>query len=199
MIDPEQVRRRLHDTQKAMETFAQKGSGDLARAAQAVIETCGSGGKVLIFGNGGSASQAQHIAAELVNRMLKDRDPIPAIALTTDTSIITSVANDYEFEAVFEKQVRALGRPGDLAWGLSTSGRSENVIRALRAAGELKMKRLSMAGPPGSDIGDVSDMVIWVEAKSTPLIQGIRHLIRSMTCLSKIQIPLKRMSCINTR
>ena len=100
-------------------------------AARLLVGTLRGGGKVLIFGNGGSAAQAQHIAAELVNRFRKDRKGLPALALTTDTSVLTSVANDYDFSLVFARQIEALGEAGDLAWGMTTSGRSPNVVKAL--------------------------------------------------------------------
>lgn len=182
MIDPEYIKKRLARTGEAVKTFSEKRAGELAKACGLVVETYRAGGKVLIFGNGGSAAMAQHIAAELVNRMLMDREPLAAIALTTDTSIITSVANDYDFDSIFEKQVRAFGQPGDLAWGLSTSGTSANVIRALEAAGELKMKRLSMAGPPGSRIGDVSELCLWVDADGAPVIQEVHLAAAHVIC-----------------
>ena len=110
------------------------------------------GGKVLIFGNGGSAADAQHLAAEFVNRFQVERPPLAALALTTDTSILTAVANDYDFKQVFAKQVRALGRPGDLAWGISTSGNSPNVVAGLDAARELGMKTLALSGGDGGPV-----------------------------------------------
>jgi len=180
--DSESVRARLMLTREAVDRFADKRSEDLAKAAALVVDTYRSGGKVLIFGNGGSAAEAQHIAAELVNRMLKDRDPLPAIALTTDSSIMTSVANDYDYEEIFTKQVKALGRPGDLAWGLSTSGGSKNVIRAMKAAGEIGMKRLGMAGKSGAPIGEVSDLCVWVDADSTPVIQEVHLAAAHIIC-----------------
>jgi len=182
MAEAEYVTTRLSLTRTAVEKFAQNQAPQLARAAALLVQTFRAGNKVLIFGNGGSASQAQHLACELVNKMLKDRSPLPALAPTTETSILTSVANDYEFEAVFEKQIRALGRPGDLAWGISTSGHSENVLRGLKAAGELKLTRLSLAGPPGSPIGKVSDLCLWVEAPSTPLIQEVHLAAAHIIC-----------------
>ncbi len=95
------------------------------------------GNKILLFGNGGSAADAQHLAAEFVNRFLIERPPLPAIALTTDSSVLTSIANDYEFIEIFSKQIRAIGQPGDIAWGLSTSGNSPNVLKGLETAKKL--------------------------------------------------------------
>lgn len=182
-MDSEQdVKQRLDKTITAVRAFAEKSSGDLVRASDMIVRTLRRDGKVLIFGNGGSAAEAQHIAAELVNRMLKDRGPLAAVALTTDTSIITSVANDYEFDRIFEKQVRALGRQGDLAWGISTSGSSRNVNLAFEAAKDMGMNTLGMAGRAGSAIGGLSDLCLWVEADSTPVIQEVHLAAAHIIC-----------------
>ena len=121
-------------------------------AAQMLAGVFQAGGKVLLFGNGGSAADAQHLAAEFVNRFQVERPPLAALALTTDTSILTAVANDYDFLQVFAKQVRALGRPGDLALGLSTSGNSPNVVEGLKAARELGLKTLALSGRDGGPV-----------------------------------------------
>ncbi|HUT55315.1 MAG TPA: SIS domain-containing protein [bacterium] len=182
MITEEEIEKRLLMTRDAMETHSRKRAGDLATAARMVVETYRAGGKVLIFGNGGSAAEAQHIAAELVNRMKLDREPLAAVALTTDGSIMTSIANDYEFKEVFAKQVRGLGRPGDLAWGLSTSGASPNVIRALQAAGKIGMKRMAMAGRPGTKIAEAAELCLWVDADSTPVVQEVHLAAAHIIC-----------------
>ena len=122
----------------------------LLGAAQQIAGCFVSGHKVLIFGNGGSASDAQHIAAEFVNRFQVERKPLPAIALTTDTSVLTSIGNDYAFEEIFSKQVRALGKRGDLAWGISTSGNSKNVIRAMDVAQQIGLYTLALTGCGGA-------------------------------------------------
>lgn len=168
----------LEQTGQAALAFSRQAAKDVEQAARMVTETLSRGGKVLIFGNGGSAAEAQHIAAELVNRMLLNRAPLGAVALTTDTAVLTSIANDFSFREIFVKQVQALGRPGDLAWGLSTSGNSENVILALAEAGRLGMKRLGMAGRPGTKIGEVCELCLWVPSGSTGVIQEI-HLAAS--------------------
>jgi D-sedoheptulose 7-phosphate isomerase len=131
------------ETKKA---FFDSHSDVVVRAAELLIASIKAGGKVLIFGNGGSAADAQHIAAELVNRLNYDRPPIAAIALTTDTSILTSVGNDSTFDDLFERQLRALGRQGDVAVAISTSGNSPNVLRAVEAARELGIATLALAG-----------------------------------------------------
>src|SRR5207244_1330958 len=129
------------------------------------------GGKVLIFGNGGSAADAQHIAAELVNRLNYDRPPIAAIALTTDSSILTSIGNDSSFDDLFERQLRALGRPGDIALAISTTGNSPNVLRAVAAASELGINTVALTGRDGGKLAEAADVALIVDARSTQRIQ----------------------------
>jgi len=140
-------------------------------AAQIITKAFRSGHKLLVFGNGGSAADAQHLAAEFVNRFRLERPPLPAIALTTDTSILTAVANDYDFTEVFVKQVMALGRRGDVALGISTSGHSENVIRALAKAKDLGLFTIGLGGGDGGKLPKVSDLLILVPSSETPRIQ----------------------------
>jgi len=128
-------------------------------------------GKILIFGNGGSAADAQHLAAELVNRFKKERAPLPAIALTTDTSILTAIANDYDFSQIFSKQILALGKKGDMALGISTSGKSSNVISALEVAKEIGLYTVGLSGGDGGLMKDVCDYLILVPSFETPRIQ----------------------------
>ena len=128
-------------------------------------------GKIFIFGNGGSAADAQHLAAELVNRFKKERAPMPAIALTTDTSILTAIANDYDFSEVFSKQILALGKKGDIALGISTSGKSSNVIEALKVAKKLGLYTVGLSGGDGGLMKDFCDYLILVPSRETPRIQ----------------------------
>ncbi len=178
----ESIRQRLTRTREAVDRFLTERSGELSCFAELVVDVYRSGCKVLIFGNGGSAGEAQHIAAELVNRMLVDRPPLPAIALTTDTSVLTSIGNDYSFEEVFSKQVESLGRPGDLAWGLSTSGTSPNVNLALEAARRKGLRCAAMAGRPGSPVGELCEVCLWVDAETTPLIQEVHLAAAHVVC-----------------
>jgi len=143
------------------------------------------GRKVLIFGNGGSAADAQHIAAEFVNRYLTDRPPLPAVALTTDTSILTAIANDFSFDEIFEKQIKALGSNGDAAWGISTSGRSANVIRGLKAAREMGLLTVGTGGPAIGAMKEVCDHYLSVEGASTPRIQET-HLLVAHTIVEMV-------------
>lgn len=140
-----------------------------------IIDCFERGNKLLIFGNGGSASQAQHFAAELVNRFTAYRAALPAIALTTDTSILTSIGNDLDFKEIFSRQIEALGNKGDIAWGLSTSGRSPNIIKAFEIAKPKGMQTVGFTGQPGSRLARLSDMSFTVPSSSTPRIQEV-HL-----------------------
>jgi D-sedoheptulose 7-phosphate isomerase len=151
-------------------------------AAELLAEVFKAGGRVLIFGNGGSAADAQHLAAEFVNRFQVERPPLAALALTTDTSILTAVANDYDFREVFAKQVRALGRPGDLAWGLSTSGRSPNVVAALEAARELGLKTLALSGGDGGPVAAAAESALIVPSRNTPRIQEVHITLGHVLC-----------------
>lgn len=139
-------------------------------------------GKLILFGNGGSAADAQHIAAEFVNRFRLERRPLPAIALTTDTSIITAISNDYHFDQVFSKQVQALARPGDIVLGISTSGNSPNVLKALSVAREIGAKTVGLTGENGGKMDQYSDMVIRAASSDTPRIQEIHIFFGHLLC-----------------
>ena len=140
------------------------------------------GNKVILFGNGGSAADAQHIAAEFVNRFLIERPPLPALALTTDTSIITSIGNDVDFSEIFVKQIRALGKIDDVAMGLSTSGNSINVVKALQVANEMGIKTVGITGKDGGEISGAVDYLLNVDSYSTPRIQEVHITIGHMIC-----------------
>lgn len=180
MIDRIQELARLSlETKRA---FFDSHSEKVASAAELMIQSIRSGGKVLTFGNGGSAADAQHIAAELVNRFTYDRPPLAAISLTTDTSILTSIANDSSFELLFERQVRALGRPGDVALAISTSGNSPNVIKGAVAAREMGMKTIALAGRDGGDLASLVDVALIVECDSTQHVQETHITIGHILC-----------------
>lgn len=154
----------------------------LIAAAERLSQALKAGGKILIFGNGGSAADAQHIAAEFVNRYQMDRPPLPAIALTTDTSIITSIANDFSFDEIFSKQIRALGRKTDVAIGISTSGNSENVVQALSLAREAEIFTIGLTGRRGGRMGEYSDLLFAVPSDTTARIQETHILIGHLLC-----------------
>lgn len=140
------------------------------------------GGKILLCGNGGSAADAQHVAGELVNRFLLERPPLPAVALTTDTSVLTAIGNDYGFEQIFSKQVQALGKPGDVLVAISTSGNSANVNLALRAAREKGLTTVGLGGRSGGEMLPFCDHALLVDAESTPLIQEVHLAVEHLLC-----------------
>jgi D-sedoheptulose 7-phosphate isomerase len=178
----ERIQQIARESIEAKRAFFDARSESVARAAELLIAKIKSGGKVLIFGNGGSAADAQHIAAELVNRLNYDRPPIAAIALTTDTSILTSVGNDSQFDELFERQVRALGRAGDAALAISTSGNSPNVLRAVAAARELGVKTIGLTGRGGGKLAPAVDLAIVVDTQSTQRIQETHITIGHILC-----------------
>ena len=157
----------------------------VARAGRLLADILRGGGKVLACGNGGSAADAQHFAAELMNRFELERAPLAAVALTTDTSTLTSIANDYAFEQVFAKQVRGIGRRGDALLAISTSGNSANVLEAVRAARELGIQVVAMTGNGGGKIGAMlsnDDVHICVPHKRTARIQEVHLLVLHCLC-----------------
>jgi D-sedoheptulose 7-phosphate isomerase len=162
--------------------FIRQNADVLAQVVKMVVEAFKGGKKVLLFGNGGSAADAQHIAAEFVNRFLMERPPLPAIALTTDTSILTSISNDYGYVDSFSKQVKALGREGDVAIGLSTTGTSANVIKAMKVAKEMGLKTASLTGGDGGEVAKLSDLVLVVDSSNTARIQEVHITIGHVLC-----------------
>lgn len=151
----------------------------LVAAANAAIR---GGGKLLFFGNGGSAGDAQHLATELTVRYIRDRDPIAAVALTTDSSALTAIGNDLGFDQLFARQLRALGRKGDLAIGISTSGKSRNVILALEAARDVGMTAAGFGGNDGGELKRVADPLLLVPSRTTARIQEMHILLGQMLC-----------------
>jgi len=157
------------------------GMDALEGAISATVRALKAGGKVLVFGNGGSAAEAQHFAAELVNRFMRERRAIPAVALTTDTSALTAIANDRSFDRVFGRQIEALGEKSDVAIALSTSGNSPNIIEGLKAAKAKGMLTIALTGEGGGKLASASgaapDYLIPVPSKSTPRIQETHLLL----------------------
>jgi D-sedoheptulose 7-phosphate isomerase len=153
-----------------------------ARFAEGIVASLQAGGKLMLAGNGGSAADAQHIAAAFVVRLMYDRAPLAAIALTTDSSILTAGGNDYGFEQVFERQVRALGRPGDVFLGISTSGDSPNVVRALAAARDMGIATLGFSGGDGGRMRDLCDGLFLAPARATALVQQAHLVAAHVIC-----------------
>jgi phosphoheptose isomerase len=151
-------------------------------AAAAIVDAFRRGGMLLLFGNGGSASDAQHVSAELVGRFQRERAGLPAIALTTDTSILTSVANDDGFDRVFVRQIEALGRAGDVALGISTSGGSPNVLAALEAARAKGLKTIALTGMDGGAVGRAAAIHVNVPAQSTARVQEVHRTLLHIIC-----------------
>jgi len=151
-------------------------------AAGLIIMCLRAGGKLLFFGNGGSAADAQHLAAEFVGRFVRERAGLPAIALTTDSSILTAVGNDYGFDQIFARQVQALGRPGDVAIAISTSGNSPNIIEAVKAARKGYLKTIGLSGKDGGLLAAEADVVITIASTSTARIQECHITIGHLFC-----------------
>jgi len=154
----------------------------IEKAAGMIIQCLRSGGKILLFGNGGSAADCQHIAAELIGRFQKERRALPAIALTTNTSNLTALSNDYGFETTFSRQVEALGKPGDVAIGISTSGQSSNVINAMRTAKKRGLQTIALSGGDGGMLARIVDAAIVVPSKKTARIQESHITIGHIIC-----------------
>jgi len=154
----------------------------LTEAANLVAQTFANGGKVLVCGNGGSASDAQHFAAELTGRYQKDRRGYPAVALTTDTSALTSIGNDYGFEEIFARQIQALSRPGDLLVAISTSGNSANVLRAVEYARENNIRTIGLLGRDGGKLASMVDIALTINVDSTARIQEAHILMLHIIC-----------------
>jgi D-sedoheptulose 7-phosphate isomerase len=176
-------RRGLRDRVSLLDRLAESSLGvRVTRLADLVVETIVADGRVLLFGNGGSAAAAQHAAAELVGRYETERKALPAIALTTDTSVLTAVANDYGYNRVFERQIEGLAHPGDVAIAISTSGRSDNVLRGLRAAKRRGAKTAALLGQGGGPARGLADLPLVVPASRVALIQEAHELIVHVLC-----------------
>ena len=154
----------------------------IEKAARRVLECLEAGNKAIFFGNGGSASDSQHLAAEIVGRYEKERLGYPAIALTTDTSILTAVGNDYGFDKIFERQIEALGLRGDVAFGLSTSGNSKNVLLGIKKAKALGLFTIGFSGRSGGELASLVDLSIVVPSQKTARIQESHIMIGHIIC-----------------
>ncbi len=178
----DEIRQRFDEAARTIQAAGQALAGPIARAAELLVESYRSGGGVLLFGNGGSAADAQHVAGDLVGRFLRERRGLRAIALTADASVMTSLANDYGYEAVFARQVEAHGRPGDVAIGISTSGNSPNVVEGLRKARQLGLATIALTGAGGGACAELADVLLAVPDKHTPRIQQAQQVIYHVLC-----------------
>jgi D-sedoheptulose 7-phosphate isomerase len=176
------LRRSLADSIAAKEDFYKIHKQKLFQLVDWVVDCFKSGNKLMVCGNGGSAADAQHLAAEFVNRFLINRMPLPAIALTTDSSILTSVSNDFSYDDIFAKQVEALGKRGDVFLGISTSGNSPNVLRAVEAARKIGVRTVALTGGSGGLLAAAAELVLTVPSEKTPHIQEAHLWIEHMLC-----------------
>lgn len=182
MNPTEKIRQDLLEHLRVMNSVASSLVDQVIATTDLVLGALKNGKKVLLMGNGGSAADAQHIAAELIGRFKVDRKALPAIALTTDTSILTAVGNDYSFDDVFSRQVAALANEGDIVIGISTSGSSPNVLNGIRAAKEIGCKTIGMTGKDGGELARLADLSLIVPSQETPRIQEAHITIGHIIC-----------------
>ncbi|HTG00310.1 MAG TPA: D-sedoheptulose 7-phosphate isomerase [Nitrospirota bacterium] len=178
----ETVLKAFEDSAAIKVKFARENAGKIVEVSQLIAQAFREGKKVLLFGNGGSAMDASHIAAEFINRFLMERPPLPAIALNTDVAVLTSISNDYDFSQVYSKQLAALGHEGDVVIGISTSGNSPNVIKALETAKKNGMKTVVLTGGSGGRIAGLADYAFTVPTKTTPRIQETHITLGHIIC-----------------
>jgi D-sedoheptulose 7-phosphate isomerase len=176
------TRHHLRTSAFAIEQVAADSSDTIADMAAALTAALRAGGKVMFCGNGGSAAEAQHLAAEMVGRYLRERQALPAIALTTDTSVLTAVGNDYRFDDVFLRQIEAIAVPGDVLIVLSTSGASPNVVLAAQAARRKKVTVLAMTGQSGGDLVNHADVILRIPSIDTPIVQEVHLAVGHILC-----------------
>lgn len=175
------IKKRIEESIEAKKEFINQ-AVNIQNAADAIVDCFRNNGKVLIFGNGGSAADSQHIAGELVGRYMIERKALPVIALSTDTSILTAWPNDYDFQSVFSRQVEALAKKGDILIGISTSGNSENVANALKKGKEIGTLNISLTGRDGGRIKEISHLNINANCASTPRIQECHEVAYHIIC-----------------
>ncbi len=181
-MDSDRLAATLAETIALFEEMRRRDPAPVVAAARMVADALGRGGKLLVFGNGGSAADAQHVASELVNRLRRERRALAAIALTTDTSVVTSIGNDASFDAVFARQIEALGRPGDVALAISTSGRSPNVVAALAAAARGGLGTIALTGRDGGAAGRAAAVHVKVPSDSTARVQEVHRTLLHVIC-----------------
>ncbi len=182
-MDNKTVQTIFNDSARLIEQCGKQYADDLLAAGRDMIACFEQGGKILICGNGGSAAEAQHFAAEVVNKLAVYRRALPALSLATDTATLTSIGNDLDFESIFSRQVEALGREGDILWALSTSGRSANIIKACTIAKSMNMKLLCFTGQPGSPLEAMADRALVVPDKNTARVQEAHLCYGHLLCL----------------
>ena len=178
----EKILREFKESIAVKQKFVNENIETIIEVAKVLAETFSNGGKLLLFGNGGSACDASHIAAEFVNRFKKERPAFPALALNTDTAILTSIANDYDYVNVFERQLKAFAQEGDIVIALSTSGSSPNVVKAVEAANRKKIKTIAFTGEKGDKLAAISDYIFAVPSNNTPRVQETHITLGHVLC-----------------
>lgn len=181
-MSQDRIRTFLEDSANLKRTIADTMAEDIDQAVDLVRKSIINGGKLLLMGNGGSAGDAQHIAAELVGRYKKERQSVPALALTVDTSALTAIGNDYGFEEIFSRQIEGLGQKGDVVLAISTSGQSENVIRGVQQARVMGVQTIGLLGKEGGKLKDIVDLALVVPSQETARIQEAHITIGHIIC-----------------
>jgi len=176
------IKRIFFESIELKRQFLEEGSANIVAATNAIIDSIKAGGAIYVFGNGGSAADAQHIVAELVGKFYRLRQAFKAQAFTTNTSILTAWSNDVSYDTIFSRQLEAWGKKGDIAWGISTSGNSPNVVEAFKKARELGVTTIGMTGMGGGAMEELSDVLIAVPSKDTPRIQETHETIYHAVC-----------------
>ena len=178
----EQIISILRESADIKRQLAKEAVKDITEATETIQKALKSGKKILIFGNGGSAADAQHIAAEFINRYTVDRKALPAIALTTDSSVLTSIANDFSFADIFSRQIEGLAGKGDVVWGLTTSGKSQNIIKAFETANNMELKSIAFTGKYTTKLKNIANHIISVPSSSTQRIQESHITVAHIIC-----------------
>lgn len=176
-----QIAKKFETSKKVQEEFIRNNMNVVLKIIDLLLETFKSGGKLILFGNGGSAADAQHLAGEFVNKILIERNPLPAIALTTDTAVLTSIANDVDFKFIFSKQIEALGKKGDVVFAFSTSGNSPNVLEAIDVAKKMGLSTIGFSGISGK-LKKIVDIPVMVPSAETPRIQEVHYILGHVIC-----------------
>lgn len=178
----EKILKAFKESSSIKERFINENIDTVVEVSEIIADSFNRGGKIILFGNGGSATDASHIAAEFINRFRKDRPALPAIALNTDAAIMTSIANDHDFSQIFARQLKALAREEDVVIAISTSGNSSNVIKAVEAARKKKLKVIALTGAKGDRLASQSDHVLAVPSGKTPRIQETHIVLGHVLC-----------------